>query len=196
MAVTVCSIKDLAKSIGIPPTTCFEITPITILRNQCEPIQSPAIERDNQHIIDSHSDANQHSVPSLKRDTPEESNIDPYINCEQRLGPTVSHSHSQWRSRYWYGSHSSCTHLYTTEFAKIDWFPLPLSVKIPILIWKPQLLHIPIYYKMNWHGRQPVFDKPTRWQTQIHTDQGHISTIWPLSLPAKKYCDKTKTDGS
>ena len=75
MAVTVYYIKDLAKSIGIPPTTCFEITPITISRNQYRPIQSPAIERDNQHIIDSHSDVNQHSVPSLKRDMPEESNI-------------------------------------------------------------------------------------------------------------------------
>ena len=34
-----------------------------------------------------------------------------------------------------------------------------------------------IYYRKNWHGCQSVFDKPTRWQTQIQTDQEQSSTI-------------------
>ena len=74
MADTVCYIKNLTKSIGIPPTTCFEITPITISKNQSRPIQSPSIECE-------------HSAPSLKRDMTEWSNTDPYIIAKKIVCP-------------------------------------------------------------------------------------------------------------
>ena len=36
MAETVCYIEDLTKSIGIPQTICFEVTPITISKKKAE----------------------------------------------------------------------------------------------------------------------------------------------------------------